>query len=343
MTLLQTQEASQKRLPGRTRALLVLLACLLPVAARAEVDADADAAAPADPTAPSELRRELAGHNFIPSRYSLDPFVSTYVSSETGFGYGTAHGHNFDIHGNPISVDDYQVGAYGQFLDFQYGFLDWWSVRASVELIVFSGINTPGVVAVGTNAFGRGGFGTTMSWKVGDNLRLGGSFDVGIGPSIFFNILNAVQDSINSGNIVAPVTNTGSYSLEPAFVGAWAIQKWVGFTFSAAYLYSNATSTNSVTGVTNSASLLALNGLFDFDLKPACDVPLGFLAGFETQFSVNATAFRQYRWQFGIFYTGVKALNTGVEIVYQRAPVVGATEIFLSSLQVFLLLQYNFN
>jgi hypothetical protein len=329
---------SFERLPGRAVAALVLsLLSLGPSAAWADADA------PAPPADVPELRRELAGHNFIPSRYSLDPFNSTYVSSETGFGYGTATGHTFDIHGNPISVADYQVGAYAQFLSFQYGFLDWWSVRATLELVVFSGLNTPGVVAVGTNAFGRGSFGTTMSWKVGDNLRLGGSFDFGIGPSVFFNILNAVQDSIDAGNIVAPVTSTGSYSLEPAFVGAWAIQKWVGLTFSLAYLFNNATSTNSVTGQTNSISLLAANALFDFDLKPACDVPLGFLAGFETEFSANATAFRQYRWQFGMFYTGVKQLNAGAEVVYQRAPVVGATQIFLSSLQVFLVLQYNFN
>ncbi len=341
MDLQQTKEASCKRAPGRVAAVLASLLCLVPAVARA--DADADASTPASSPAPPELRRELAGHNFIPSRYSLDPFVSTYVSSETGFGYGTASGHTFDIHGNPISAADYQVGAYAQFLNFQYGFLPWWSVRASLELIVYSGVNTSGVVAVGTNAFGRGGFGTTMSWKVGDNLRLGGSFDFGIGPSVFFNILQSVQDSIDSGNIVAPVTSAGSYSFEPAFVGAWAIQKWVGFTFSLAYLFNNATSTNAISGETNSVSLMALNGLFDFDLKPACDVPIGFLAGFQTEFSVNATTFRKYRWQFGMFYTGVKALNTGVEIVYQRAPVVGNTEVFLSSLQVLLVLQYNFN
>ena len=337
------ERASLVRPAGRAMALVLCLVGLLPAPARADEDAQDAASPPAPAPQTPQLRRELDGHNFIPSRYSLDPFVSTYVSSETGFGYGTAHGHTFDIHGNPISTSDYQVGAYAQFLNFQYGFLDWWAVRASLELVVYSGINTSGVVAVGTNGFGRGGLGTTMSWKVGESLRLGWSFDFGIGPAIFFNILQAVQDSIDSANIVAPVTSAGSYSLRPAFVGSWAMAKWVGFTFSASYFYNNATTKNSITGVTNSVSLLQGNAVFDFDLKPACAVPIGFLAGFQTEFSVNATAFRQWRYQFGMFYTGVPNLNTGAEVVYQRAPVVGNTEIFLSSLQFLLVIQYNFN
>ncbi len=341
MDLPQTTRASRKSSPSSAAVLVACLLCLVPAAARA--DADADATAPAASPAPPELRRELAGHNFIPSRNALDPFVSTFASSETGFGYGTATGHTFDLGGHPISTADYQVGGYAQFLDFQYGFFDWWAVRVGVELLVYSGINSAGVVAVGTNAVGRGGFSTTMSWKVGDNLRLGGSLQFGIGPSIFFNILQSVQDSINSGDIVSPVVSAGSFTIEPAFVGAWAIAKWVGLTFSLAYTYNNATTKNTITGVTNSISLLSAGALFDFDLDPACGVPLGFLLGFSPEFSVNATAFRQWKYQTGIYYTGVKPLNIGLELVFQRAPVIGATSVFLSSLQGLLMIQYNFN
>ncbi len=337
MKLETTHAGSARRSARQSLALVVPLLFLCPALAWA--DADGSQAADATP----ELRRELAGHNFIPSRFSLDPFTSTYVATETGFGYGTAPGHTFNIAGQPISTANYEVGGYAQLLDYQYGFLPWWAVRVGVELIVYSGINGSGAAAVGTNAVGKGSVGTTLSWKVGDNLRLGGSFDASFGPSIFFNVLKSVQDSIDVGNIVSPIVSAGSYSLQPAFVGAWAIQNWVGLTFSLAYFYTNATTSSSVTGVTNSISLLAANAIFDFDLKPACKVPIGFLLGFQSEFSVNATEIRQYRYQAGIFYTDVKPLNVGLEIIYQRAPVVGNTNVFLSSVQGLIVLQYNFN
>jgi hypothetical protein len=324
-----------RRANGRQVPLL-LLVCLVPFAARAEPDAVSEPSPPNDAPA---LRRELAGHNFIPSKFSLDPFVSTYVSAETGFGYGTAPGHVYDIAGNPIGLADYEAGAFAQLLSFQYGFVDWWAVRASAKIIVYSGLNTSGAAGIGTNAVANAGLGTTLSFKVGDRLRLGGSLDVIFGPSVFFNIIQAVKDSIQNGEITSPVDNTSAFTFNPAFVGAWAIQKWVGFTFSAGYQHTSASSgTNSAT-----ANLIAVNGVFDFDLASLNWVPIGFLGGFETEFSVDSTKFRQFRYQFGVFYTGVKALNVGLEIVYQRAPVVGATDIFLSSVQALIVLQYNFN
>jgi len=321
--------ASAQRVWPQALVLGVSFVCLRPASAQAQADAP-------------ELRRELAGHNFIPSRFSLDPFVSTYVGSETGFGYGTAAGHTYDIAGNPVSPADYQVGAFAQLLNFQYGFLDWWAVRVDTAIIAYSGVNSSGAAAVGVNALTHVGLGTTMSWKVGDSVRLGGSFDVTFGPSIFFNIVDAVHESIDNGNVVSPVTSQGSYALQPAFVGSWAIAKWVGFTFSAAYEYSNATSSNSAGTSTSNVSVLTGNGLFDFDLA-SVGVPIGFLAGFQSTFSVNALQFRQYRWQTGIFYTGVKPLNVGIEIVYQRSPVVGNLDTFITSLIGLITLQYNFN
>jgi hypothetical protein len=324
------------RRTNRTSAVaLVLLGCFLPLAAAADPADSADASTPAD--APM-LRRELAGHNFIPSKFSLDPFVSTYVSSETGFGYGTAPGHVYDINGNPIGLADYQAGAFAQILNYQYGFIDWLAVRASAKMIVYSGLNGSGAASIGTNAVANVGLGTTVSFKVGDRLRLGGSLDVSFGPSVFFNVVQAVQDSINNGEITSPINSSSSFTFNPAFVGAVAISKVVGFTFSLGYSHTTASNSNT----SASANLIAGNGNFDFDFAPL-GVPIGFLAGFQTEFSADSTSFLQFRYQTGIFYTAVKALNVGMEVVYLRAPVVGATDIFLSSVQALIVVQYNFN
>jgi hypothetical protein len=286
-----------------------------------------------------ELRRELAGHNFIPSRFSLDPFVQTSVAAETGFGYGWAKGRTFNIQGQPVSVDDYSVGAFDQLLEYQYGFLPWWAVRIDLDVLVYSGLNASGAIGVGTNIGATGGLGTTMSWKVGENLRLGGSVDFDFGPSVFLNLVESVVNSISAGQIVSPVNSFSQYILKPAFVGAWTIVRPLGLTFSLAYQYTHYSSSSAG----SKTNLVMSNAVFDFDMAKLNWVPIGLLAGFQTSFSADSTAFLQFRWQFGIFYTGVRNLNVGVEIVYQRAPVVGGTEIFLSSLQALIGLQYNFN
>jgi len=318
-----------------TVALALLLTCLAPFVARADsVDGTDTGASPDAPT----LRRELAGHNFIPSKFSLDPFVSTYVSTETGFGYGTAPGHTYDINGNPIGFADYQVGAFAQLLNYQYGFIDWLAVRVSAKIIVYSGVNGSGAAGVGTNAVANAGLGTTVSFKVGDRVRLGGSLDVTFGPSVFFNVVQAVKDSIQNGDITSPINSSSSFTINPAFVGAVAISKVIGVTFSLGYQHTTASSDT----YSAAANLIAGNGVFDFDFS-SLGVPIGFLAGFQTEFSADSTSFLQFRYQTGIFYTGVKAVNVGLEIVYLRAPVVGATDVFLSSVQGLIVLQYNFN
>jgi hypothetical protein len=308
-----------------------------PVSAWAQTDVTPPPQAP-------ELRRELDGHNFMPSRFTLDPFVSTYVGSETGFGYGSAPGRTFSLCNDvvcpgPGTFASFQVGAFAQLLDYQYGFLDWWAVRVGTKILVYSGLNNTGVVGVGTNANASFSAGTTMSWKVGDRVRLGGSFDFSIGPAVFFNIVQGVVNSIQQGQVVSPVNSFTQYSLNPAFVGAWTVTKSLGMTFSGSYTFTHGS--DSVLGA--SAHLLGSNILFDWDMNELGWVPIGLLGGFATSFTVSDTRFLEFRYQFGIMYTGVRALDVGLELLYNRAPVIGNTNIFLSSLIGLIVIQYNFN
>lgn len=316
------------------RLSVVLGAVLLTHALAAEAQA-VDAGTPDPP----ELRRELDGHIFIPSRFTPDPFVQTSMASETGFGYGWATGRTFDINGNPKTTANYEVGAFAQLLDYQYGFLPWWAVRVGTTITAYSGLNSVAAAGIGTSAVVGVTLGTTLSWKVGDNLRFGASVDVSYGPSVILNVVQFIIDSIKNGEIATAVNSYSKFTLAPTFVGAWAIAKPFGLTFSLGYVYAHASSPD----VTLKSDLLSATTLFDFDMSRLNWVPIGFFVGFQTQFSVSDTQFLQYRYQFGIFYTGVKQLNVGVEFLYQRAPIVGAGEVFLSSLQMLIDLQYNFN
>jgi hypothetical protein len=323
---------------------LVVLAAFSPLGAWADQDVAPVTAAPAPTPGLPELRRELGGHLFIPSKFTDDPFVSTYVASETGVGTGWAPGRTYEICNGvvcpgPGTVANYQVGAFAQVLNYQYGFLDWWAVRVGAQLVVYSGTNSTGIVGVGTNANTAFTAGTTMSFKVGENLRLGGSFDFKMGPAIFLNIVQGVLDSIKTGEVVTPVNSYTQVVLNPAFVGAWSISRLVGLTFNLSYQYTHGSSEE--LGAT--ANLFGTNVLFDFDLNSVNVAPIGFLGGFATNFSVDSTKFLQFRYQFGIMYTGVRALDVGLEVLYNRAPVVGNTNIFLSSLLALIVIQYNFN
>jgi hypothetical protein len=207
------------------------------------------------------------------------------------------------------------------------------------NVIAYTGINSVGIAGVGTSAAPTVSLGTTLSWKVGDNLRFGGSVDVTWGPAFLLNVVQSVVDSIHAGEIVSPVDSYKKFNFNPAFVGAWAISRPFGLTFSLGYIYaSGGTSSSSL-----ASNLLQLTTLLDFDLSRLDLVPIGFIGGFQSQFAVADTKFLQWRYQFGIFYTGVKQFNVGVEFLYQRAPIVGGTTVFLSSLQMLIDLQYNFN
>jgi len=287
----------------------------------------------------AEPRRELAGHNFIPSRFADDPFVSTFIASETGAGHGSAPGRTFDLNGKPLGMSTYEVTAFAQYLDFQYGFLDCWAMRLSLRAIADTGTNATGFAGVGATLTVNPTLGTTVSFKVGDRLRLGGRLELGFGPAVFLNLVESVVNSVENGQITAPVNSFSQFTVNPIFVGAWAIHRSLGMTFSVGYQHTYASNENYSTG----KDLAQGKATFDFDMKELNWAPIGLVAGFGTQFSLADPRFLSFRYNFGIFYTAVRPLNVGLEVLFNRAPVIGNTQIFLSSVIGLLEIQYNFN
>ena len=287
----------------------------------------------------AEPRRELAGHNFIPSRFADDPFVSTFIASETGAGSGSAPGRTYDLNGKPLGMSTYEVSAFAQYLDYQYGFLDCFAMRLSLRAVAYSGTNATGFAGVGATLAVSPTLGTTVSFKVGDRLRLGGRLELGFGPAVFLNLVESVVDSIENGQITAPVNSFSQFTVNPIFVGAWGIHRSLGMTFSAGYRHTHASNDNYSTG----KDLVQGNVTLDFDMKELNWAPIGLLAGFGTQFSLAEPKFLSFRYNFGIFYTAMRPLNVGLEVLFNRAPVIANTQIFLSSVIGLLEIQYNFN
>src|SRR4029453_11291827 len=107
----------------------------------------------AEPEAP---RRQLGPHLFIPRVAIDDPFTTTTVGSETGFGYATAEGPTFDLNGKPGTRADYKIIAYSQAFSGQWGIFDWWALRVRATGLVYSGANGPAAPGGGPHGGGRG-------------------------------------------------------------------------------------------------------------------------------------------------------------------------------------------
>ena len=310
----------------RIPAALLGALLLLPTAGRADDS----------PDAPS--RQRLGQHLFIPRETVLDPFTTTYVSSSTGLAYGYATGPTFDLNGTPVNLADYKIVTYSQLFSGQWGIADFWAVRLRVLGSLYSGANAPGVAGVGVNGVARGAAGTTLSFQLADNLRLGALVDVTFGPSIGINILDSIRQSIAQGSVQTPVSTTSTTTVTPAVSLAWAIARGFGSLFNVSFVHGNVEVNTASTDV----NALILEAAFDMDLRELGSIPLGIAANVSTGYSTDKTKFRRYVYGLGFFYTGRKELTLGLDLSYRRTPL-GTRDIFTTSISALISLRYSFD
>jgi|RhiMethySRZTD1v2_1073278.scaffolds.fasta_scaffold59810_2 hypothetical protein len=289
----------------------------------------------AEPEAP---RRQLGPHLFIPRVAIDDPFTTTTVGSETGFGYATAEGPTFDLNGNPVTLADYKIIAYSQAFSGQWGIFDWWALRVRATGLVYSGANGSAAAGVGLNGVVRAGAGTTFAIRPLPTLQLGLLFDVSVGPSVGLDILQAIRSSIAEDSVQAPVVSTNSTTLTPALSAAWTITRGLGFVANVSYTHNSVSADAASVGT----DTLALGGGLDLDLRELGTIPLGLTLSYQAGYSIGDERFRRYRLAGGFFYTRRENLTLGLELAYTRAPL-GAHDVFISTLLAVIVLRYNFD
>ena len=289
----------------------------------------------AEPEAP---RRQLGPHLFIPRVAIDDPFTTTTVGSETGFGYATATAPTFDLNGNPVALADYKIIAYSQAFSGQWGIFDWWALRIRATGLVYSGANGSAAAGVGLNGVVRASAGTTFAIRPLPTLQLGLLFDVSVGPSVGLDILQAIRQSIAEDSVQTPVVSTNSTTLTPALSAAWTITQGLGLVAKVSYTH------NSVAADASSVGLdtLALGAGLDLDLRELGTIPLGLTLSYAAGYSIGEERFRRYRLAGGFFYTGRENLTLGLELAYERSPL-GAHDVFITTLLGVLVLRYNFD
>ncbi len=282
-------------------------------------------------------RQQLGEHLFISRQLVVNPFTASYLGSDTSIAYGTGNGPTFDLNGIPVNVEDYSIGFFTQVLNGQWGLADWWALRLSLQGTIFGGVNAPGLAGVGVSGVVRAGAGTTFSFRLAENLRLGAVVDVVFGPSLVINLVESIRQSISSGTVQTPVTNNYGTAVTPTLSLAWTVTRGLGAIFNASYV-NGVLSVNDTSTV--DADLVAFQGALDLDLRELGSIPLGIVTSYSAGYSTGARRFRRYLLDLGFFYTGQPGLTAGVDFAYRRAPV---EDVYVKSISIIFSLAYTFN
>ncbi len=307
-------------------ALAAVLATALAHPAAAE-EPPAGAATPAPLAAPAPAHdasrvesRVLNGHVFMPS--AVVPGALTTTSFGTFFllGFGTTSG-SMQV-GDKTYSGNFDYAGTGAALAYEYAFQRYFSARFQLNDVIYSGIDGPSAIVVGTSIQFSGSIGATASLPIGDSLRVGVLFDAGTTPGLGLTIGEGIKTIIGdcqAGNCTAgegAIFGTHrATTLQPALAANWAPWRPLGITANVAYLsVSQDQGGHSFTGQAVSVASAA-----DLDLLPLWKVPVGLQLAFSWTAPVGGSILQHVTdLGGGIFYTGSQHLALGLQLVSRR-------------------------
>ena len=307
--------------PLRVLPLCASLVVLAPGFARSQSAAEAPEATPYPAVAGG---RTLNGHRFLPAADTPWPFTVTNLTSYLIVGYGETTSQFTILNQTFGGTREYAAG--GGILGYEYAFLDYFSARAHITEIIFSGINGSSALAVGTQMQLGFGFGATASLPIGDTARVGFLLDWDTSPRLGLTIAAGIRSVAQScqqpsGCVIdlsQIFASTNVHTLSPALAASWSPLRALGLTANVAYQHVSSTGDTTVEG---DAGYFA--GAVDYDFGDISSVPIGLQlqASWTVPFSGNGLE-HVTDLGGGIFYTGRKDLASGVQIVSRRFAVV---------------------
>jgi hypothetical protein len=271
------------------------------------------AAAEDHPADEKHWRRELNGHFFMPSLTVADPFVPTFFSLSTGAGHAWVDGPSFDALGNPVGNESYRAAALAEGMTFQAAILSWWALRLGTAGGLYGGANARSALVLGATTFLDIIPGTTVSWKIGRFIRLGGTFDFRYQYSTVIDPLAAVRTSLASSQVDTTQVHqrVSNYWVLPGATVAAALHPAIGLLASVQYLWNGRDDGTS----TQSVSYIAIGVSAQLDLKPLVSrVPVGVLGAYRAQIPFESKERLIQTVEGAVFYTGHKDLALGLNL-----------------------------
>ena len=264
--------------------------------------------------------RVLNGHVFLPSRRVAGALTTTSFGTFLETAYGTTTG-SAQI-GDKLYSGTFDYAGVGAILGYEYAFLDHFSVRFSIEELVYSGINGSSALVIGTALSTGATLGFTASLPIGDSIKVGLLLDGAIGPGLALTIGSGISSIIKScqqGNCVVGeggvFGKNNSYSIQPALAMNWAPWRPFGITANVSYAF--------VTQDQNAGSFsgqsFGLGVALDFDFYAISSVPIGLQGIFAWNAPTNGIVLQHVSdLGGGIFYTGRPHLALGLQLVNRR-------------------------
>ena len=300
----------------------------------------APAAAPAPPGEPAvpedqslAQSRVLNGHVFMPSATVAGALTTTSFGTFLLLGIGTTSA-SAQV-GDKTYSGSFDYAGTGAALAYEYAFMRYFSARFAMNDVIYSGIDGPSAIVVGTSLQFEASLGVTASLPVGDSLRVGVLFDAGTTPALGLTIGNGIKTIIDGCRAGSCPTGEGAIfgtqratTLKPALAANWAPWRPLGFTANAAYLsVSQDEGDQSFTG-----QAVSLAAAADFDFLAISQVPVGLQLAFSWTAPIGGEILQHVTdLGGGIFYTGSPHLALGLQFVSRRFAVQPTVDVNWSS------------
>ena len=308
-------------------AVAALAALLLPRLAVAAEDPLASPATAAPVSAPAAARDEgsagrrvLNGHVFMPSTTVPGALTTTSFASYLVLAYGQSSA-NFQVVDRTYS-GSFDYAGIGSILGYEYAFQRYFSARFTLDNVIYSGIDGPSAIVVGTSLQFGGSLGLTASLPVGDSLRVGVLFDAGITPGLGLTIANGIRSIVRDCQAGNCSTGQGDIfgihkatTLQPALAVNWSPWRPLGVTANTALVHVSQKDGDE----TFTADAASLGAAADLDLLPLWNVPVGLQLAFSWTAPFSGDVLQHVTdMGGGVFYTGRRNLALGMQFVSRR-------------------------
>jgi len=301
--------------PVASACLLVVLAAIMAAPVMAQEDI------------PGAAPRDFGGHLFIPSTIVPNPFISTTVSSTTGFGRAlNLEVPVMNLQGEQIGTLSGNIGIILLEFDYQQAINRQFAVHAGISGGSRAGTTPVAILSEGISAiygYSVGGAASVVrkrNWQLSATADVRGNTLYGVSPLAFVKgVVHAIGDGDSTGALQAGQDSLLKEGNNVRVVGglraAYTPAPWIGFTgYVEAGLGDKFYESGSNTGVVNGGATVS------FDLNPLKSLPLGLLGTYRGQ-SLSEQGEdlggSSQALGFGVFYTGRRFFAIGLENTWQ--------------------------
>lgn len=296
----------------------------------------------------------LQGHRFIPTSTVPDPFITSYLRSNTGFGFLLDANIPVQAPGDSIAVLQGDIAFAVLGFEYQQAIVDFLALRIGFGGAVRTGTNGETLIAEGLSATYSFNFGVTGRVLRSENFILSAVADfgsnkiIGIDPFGWAERVAAECGDLPEEEVAECILNTDedllasgrSNAITGGARAAWSPATWFGLRGRVEFGAGDAFDPEADLGTT----ILNLGAVADIDLLEVTPVPIGFLLGYDAELFGSRgsdVAESATRFNLGLFYTGRKEFSVGVETLWGRVNLT-QSEDKVDSITINLRLRYFF-